>query len=92
MRNNRDSAKDKSIVTSLWAMATVLGLSQAWSWRYYIEPDGVSYIEVAHAYLRRDFAHAVNAYWSPFYSWLLALALAPVPEYCNVLRFVAPIA
>ena len=83
MSNNRDSAKDKRVITSLWAIAVVLGLSQAWSWRYYIEPDGVSYIEIAHAYLRRDFAHAVNAYWSPLYSWLLALvlSLAHVPEY-----------
>jgi hypothetical protein len=83
MSNNQDSAKDKRVITSLWAIAVVLGLSQAWSWRYYIEPDGVSYIEIAHAYLRCDFAHAVNAYWSPLYSWLLALVLSfgHVPEY-----------
>src|SRR5215813_5619321 len=83
MSSRRDLARDKTVVTSLWAIAAVLGLSQTWSWRYYIEPDGVSYIEIAHAYLRRDFAHAVNAYWSPLYSWLLALvlSLAHVPEY-----------
>ena len=83
MRNNPDSARDRKVVTSLWAVAAVLGLSQAWSWRYYIEPDGVSYIEIAHAYLRRDFSHAVNAYWSPLYSWMLAffLSFGHVSEY-----------
>jgi hypothetical protein len=77
------SAKERRLVASLWAFAIVLGLSQAWSWRFYIEPDGVSYIEIAHAYIHRDFAHAVNAYWSPLYSWLLALVIsfAHVPEY-----------
>jgi hypothetical protein len=76
MNDNRDSRKDRKVVSALWAIAFVLGLSQAWSWRYYIEPDGVSYIEIAHAYRCRDFAHAVNAYWSPLYSWLLALVLS----------------
>jgi hypothetical protein len=77
------STKDRRFVASLWAVAVFWGLSQAWSWRYYIEPDGVSYIEIAHAYLQRDFAHAVNAYWSPLYSWLLArvLSFGHVPEY-----------
>src|SRR5439155_6084826 len=64
------------VVASLWAVAALFGLSQAWAWRFYIEPDGVSYIEIAHAYLQRDFAHAVNAYWSPLYSWLIALVLS----------------
>jgi 4-amino-4-deoxy-L-arabinose transferase-like glycosyltransferase len=81
--NEFHSAKERRLVASLWAFAVVLGLSQAWSWRFYIEPDGVSYIEIAHAYIQRDFAHAVNAYWSPLYSWLLALVIsvAHVPEY-----------
>ena len=83
MSNEFHSAKERRLVASLWALAVVLGLSQAWSWRFYIEPDGVSYIEIAHAYIQRDFAHAVNAYWSPLYSWLLALVIsvAHVPEY-----------
>src|SRR5215475_9949616 len=83
MSNEFYSAKERKLVAPLWALAIVLGLSQAWSGRFYIEPDGVSYIEIAHAYIQRDFAHAVNAYWSPLYSWLLALVIsfAHVPEY-----------
>lgn len=38
----------------------------------------MSYLDVAEAYLRRDWQTAVNAYWSPLYSWLLALALSIV--------------
>ena len=76
MKDELDSFKDGRLVASLWAVAMLFGLRQAWAWRFYIEPDGVSYIEIAHAYLQRDFAHAVNAYWSPLYSWLLALVLS----------------
>src|SRR6516162_5788630 len=83
MSNEFYSARERRLVASLWALAIVLGLSQAWSWRFYIEPDGVSYIEIAHAYIQHDYAHAVNAYWSPLYSWLLALVIwfGHVPEY-----------
>ena len=83
MSHEFHSAEERRLVVSLWAFGVVFGLSQAWSWRFYIEPDGVSYIEIAHAYIARDFAHAVNAYWSPLYSWLLALVIsfARVPEY-----------
>ena len=83
MSNEFHSAKERNFVASLWALSVVFGLSQAWAWRFYIEPDGVSYIEIAHAYIQRDFGHAISSYWSPLYSWLLALALSVghVPEY-----------
>lgn len=38
-------------------------------------PDPRSYPEIARAYLRHDWAMAVNAYWSPLYPWLVALTL-----------------
>jgi hypothetical protein len=50
----------------------VLGFLQAWAGRFFIEPDGVNYFDVAQAYLRRDWGQAINGYWSPMYSWLLA--------------------
>jgi len=38
-------------------------------------PDPRSYTEIAEAYLRHDWAMAVNAYWSPLYPWLVAFTL-----------------
>jgi len=35
-----------------------------------IDPDGISYISIAYKYLNHD-PNAINAYWSPLYSWLL---------------------
>src|SRR5690349_13520626 len=61
------------VKTAFRSVALVLAFLQAWAFRFYIEPDGVNYLDIARAYLRRDWMNALNAYWSPLYSWLLAL-------------------
>ena len=38
-------------------------------------PDGVAYLDVANAYLRHDWRTAINGYWGPLYSWLIALGM-----------------
>lgn len=38
-----------------------------------MDPDGTAYADVARAWLRADWGLALNSYWSPLYSWLLAL-------------------
>jgi hypothetical protein len=56
-------------------LCIVLGAVQAWIFRYTMISDGVSYLDIGDAYLRGDWAAALNAYWSPMYSWCLGLAL-----------------
>jgi 4-amino-4-deoxy-L-arabinose transferase-like glycosyltransferase len=58
-----------------WFITAFAGFLQAWAARFWISPDGNNYLDVASEYLRGDWSHAVNAYWSPFFSWLLALCL-----------------
>ncbi len=58
-----------------WILVVVLGLLQAWASRDFMNPDGVSYLDVADKYLQQDWTWAVNAYWSPLYSWILGAAL-----------------
>ena len=53
----------------------VLGALQAWICRYQMISDGVSYLDIGDAYFRGDWSTAINAYWSPMYSWCLGLAL-----------------
>lgn len=65
---------DQRIRASFWLVGTGLAAAQAWAGRQAMNADGVSYLEVAEAYLRRDWAGALNAYWSPLYSWALAAA------------------
>jgi hypothetical protein len=38
---------------------------------YEINPDGISYIEIAKNYLTGNYWAAINAYWSPAYSFVL---------------------
>ncbi len=59
-----------------FVLAGGAGLLQAWAERFSIEPDGVNYLDISYAYLRHDWHNAINAYWSPMYSWLLALVFA----------------
>ena len=55
-----------------WAAAIVLGAVQAWSSRYSLSPDSISYLDVGRAYLRGDWHAALNSYWSPLYAILIA--------------------
>lgn len=61
----------KTVRITFWIVALLLGAAQTWSTRHDIFSDGISYIEIAKAYLRGDWSIAINSYWSPLYSWLL---------------------
>lgn len=56
-----------------WAVALILGLLRTLDARYEVSADGISYIEMGDAYFRGDWKMAINAYWSPLYSWLIVL-------------------
>lgn len=59
-----------------WLLAIILGFAHTWADRHYlINADAMSYLDIAEAYLRGDWHSAVNSYWNPLYSWLIAIAL-----------------
>lgn len=57
----------------LRVVSILLALTLSWLSRYTFDPDGVAYADIARAYLRGDWHNAFNTYWSPLYSWLLAI-------------------
>jgi hypothetical protein len=63
------------LTPTFWLLAILLGGIQAWADRFAMNADGISYIEIGEAYLRGDWNAAINAYWSPLYSWLLAFGM-----------------
>lgn len=65
----------KQVKVAFRLLAVALGVLHYWVNRHAMNPDGVSYLDIADAYLRHDWHMAVNALWSPLYSWLLAPAL-----------------
>ena len=55
--------------------ALLMGAVATWASRATMYPDGVSYLDIGDAYWRGDWHNALNAYWSPLYSWLVGAAL-----------------
>jgi hypothetical protein len=69
---------------ALLLASLALGFVHAWLGRYAMNRDGMSYLDVGDAFFRRDWANAVNAYWSPLYPWTVGLVLGiakPSPKW-----------
>lgn len=46
------------------------------SWKYfqhYVDLDAISYLHITECYVKGDYTHAVNAFWSPMGYWVTAL-------------------
>jgi hypothetical protein len=58
-----------------WSLAIILGAIQTRSGRYLMWYDGPSYLDIADNYLKGNWSDAINACWSPLYSWVLGTVL-----------------
>lgn len=71
------------LLVGMTALVVLAGAAQAWTSRFALTADGVSYIDMAEALSNAEWTNAVNSYWSPLYAGLLSLPLAivsPGPE------------
>jgi len=59
--------------TFFWGLAIVLGALHVWAHRNDLNPDSVSYIEMAEAAMRTGWHALVNGYWSPLYPAFLSV-------------------
>jgi hypothetical protein len=59
--------------TVFWIFAAVLGAVTAYTKRFNVGADGISYLDIAKSYSEGRWSEAVNALWSPLYSWLIAI-------------------
>ena len=87
MKDSRDLTDNQTAITNgkhqlrkleitFWLFAIVLGFFHVWAdHHYFTNTDAMSYLDIAEAYIRKDWHVAVNSYWSPLYSWLIGLAL-----------------
>lgn len=71
------SSRKKHSLAAIFLLLTILlGLLQAWAYRQNSSSDDlISYLDIGDAYLRGEWRTAINGYWSPLYSWILALSL-----------------
>ena len=67
----------------MWSVAIALGLMSAMAGRFVMNPDGITYMNLATFYQRGDWASAINGYWSPLYPLLIAATfrIAPTSQY-----------
>src|SRR6185295_12399397 len=67
----------KYLEIGFFVLAVFLGFVHVWADHHYLKnADAMSYLDVAKAYLHRDWNTAINAYWGPMYSWLIAVTLS----------------
>src|SRR5262245_27498681 len=76
----RHPAKPKLTLRQLeigfFLLALPLGFVHVWADHHYLKnADAMSYLDVAEAYVRKDWHTAINAYWGPLYTWLIAATL-----------------
>lgn len=72
MRKLRLRLSENNVRASFIGLMILVAFFRAWVGRFSMDPDGISYLDVADRYAHGDWSHAINAYWSPLYSWLLA--------------------
>lgn len=63
--------------SEIWILAVVLAAVFVWTGRYFVNPDGVSYLDLSDDFAQGRWANAVNAHWSPAYPFLLSVWLRP---------------
>lgn len=70
--------KSRWLLVALWAIAISMGALHAWvaATNYSMNADGISYLDIGDAYYHGDWGTAINAIWSPLYSWVLGAAMA----------------
>jgi len=67
----------ESVLRSLhfwWVVCLFVAGVNAWSYRHFMNPDGMSYLDMASAALRSGPQNLVSGYWSPAYPALISLA------------------
>ena len=65
----------KRLRAFFWCLAIVLGALHVWAYRNDMNPDGVSYIEMAEATIRSGGHALLSGYWSPLYPAFLSVTL-----------------
>jgi hypothetical protein len=52
------------------------GIVQAWHSRGFLSPDLLNYLSLARTLLANGWSTSINGFWSPLYSWLLAIPMS----------------
>lgn len=56
-------------------LSIAAGLAESFTFRHYVFADDISYLEIARNYAAGHWSLALNSYWSPLLSWILAVPM-----------------
>jgi hypothetical protein len=70
----REDQKSKFVVLVCRIACVCFALLEAWSQRWFINEDGVSYLDMSDALIRHNWHLLVNPIWSPLYPLLIGAA------------------
>ncbi|MDX1521722.1 MAG: hypothetical protein R3264_08850 [Anaerolineae bacterium] len=84
LASNSFTAVTYKITSARWVsfafrlLALMMGGLHTWAAAssHSMNSDGVDYLDIGDAYMRGDWQMAINAVWSPLYSWILGPVLA----------------
>ena len=65
--------RERGVVLVKWSFRCAIALCALinfWICRFHMNPDGVSYLDMGDLYWKGSWHEALNAVWSPLYSWL----------------------
>ena len=70
-----EGSRLRNLDLGLLVVTMLLGFLHAWASGHSMNPDGMSYLDVGDAFYNHDWVHAVNAWWSPLYPWIVGSVL-----------------
>ena len=81
LKESAENARPNWKLTAVWrwvlrVVAVALALIIALVNRFGMNVDGISYLDMAYAYMRGDWKIAINSYWGAGYSWIIGVFLA----------------
>ncbi|HZI99924.1 MAG TPA: hypothetical protein VFD22_04620 [Gemmatimonadaceae bacterium] len=56
----------------IWVASLMLTIVLVWAGRYFVNPDGISYLDLSDGFKSSDWDTIANSHWSPFYPLILA--------------------
>ena len=62
----------------LWFAGVVLAVVLVWASRFFVNPDGVSFLDLSDDIATGRWGNAVNAHWGPLYPAILSVWLRPL--------------
>jgi hypothetical protein len=67
-----NTTNTKTLRRIFWLAAILLAALHTWAARHAMNPDGISYLDLADAFRHHDWNTAFSLYWSPLYSIVMA--------------------